>query len=137
MAAPQPFTIPEQELEFRASRSSGPGGQHVNTSSSRIEVVWDIAASPSLRDDDRVLLLGKLRSRIDSDGRLRVVAQSERSQLRNRNTAVARLTEIVRAALVRRPPRRPTKPTAASRRERLDGKRKRSALKRQRRIVDE
>lgn len=127
------LTIPRAELLFRASRSGGPGGQHVNTSSSRIEVVWDVAASPSLDDAQRARLLSQLASRLDSSGKLRLVAQEERSQLRNREAVVTRLVDIVTRGLIVRKARRRTRPTAASREARLAAKRKHSARKRDRR----
>ncbi|MGH7524447.1 MAG: alternative ribosome rescue aminoacyl-tRNA hydrolase ArfB [Gemmatimonadales bacterium] len=127
------LTIPRAELLFKASRSGGPGGQHVNTSSSRIEVVWDVAASPSLNEAQRARLLSQLASRLDSSGKLRLVAQDERSQLRNRESVVARLADIVARGLIVRKTRRRTRPTAASREARLASKRKQSARKRDRR----
>ena len=127
------LSIPRDELTLRASRSGGPGGQHVNTSSTRIELVWDVAASPSLDEAQRVHLLQRLRTRLDSTGRLRVVAQEERSQLRNREAAIARFVEIVAIALVVPRQRKRTRPPASSKRARLDTKRKRAAIKRDRR----
>jgi ribosome-associated protein len=76
--------LPLAELEYRASRSGGPGGQHVNTSSTRVEVWWNVAASPSLTPEQRAQLLTRLGSRLDSSGRLRLVSSGTRSQLRNR-----------------------------------------------------
>jgi ribosome-associated protein len=125
--------LPLSELEYRATRSGGPGGQHVNTSSTRIEVWWDVAASPSLTDDQRSLLLRRLATRLDGSGRLRVVSSSSRSQLRNREAATDRLGELVAAALVVTRPRKRTKPTRAAKAARLDDKRRRSATKRDRR----
>ena len=72
--------LPPSELEYRATRSSGPGGQHVNTSSTRVELTFDLESSPTLTDAERELARRRLRSRLDADGRLRVVAQDERSQ---------------------------------------------------------
>ena len=86
--------LPLTELEYRATRSGGPGGQHVNTSSTRIEVWWDVRSSPTLTDEQRALLLERLFSRLDGDGRLRVVASESRSQLRNREAATERLREL-------------------------------------------
>jgi ribosome-associated protein len=126
------LAIPEGELEYRATRSSGPGGQHVNTSSTRIELVWDVANSPSLFEDDRLRLLEKLAPRLDSSGKLRIVAQGERSQLRNREAATERFVELVRKALVIPRRRKPTRPPAASKEKRLQEKRQRGALKRER-----
>ncbi|MGH7584128.1 MAG: alternative ribosome rescue aminoacyl-tRNA hydrolase ArfB [Gemmatimonadales bacterium] len=127
------LTIPRGELELRASRSGGPGGQHVNTSSTRIELVWDIASSPSLDDNRRARLLARLASRLDSSGRLRIVAQDERSQLRNRELAIARFREVVARALTVARKRRPTRPTLASKHARRQSKERRSDIKRERR----
>src|SRR5919112_2043838 len=125
--------LPPGELEYRASRSGGPGGQHVNTSSTRVEVWWDIAGSPSLDDEQRARLLARLGPRLDSSGRLRLVSAGSRSQLRNREDVTRRLHEIVAAALVVPKRRKPTKPSRAAKAARLDAKRRRSATKRERR----
>src|SRR6202008_3966590 len=98
--------IPLSELSFRASRSGGPGGQHVNTSSTRVEVWWDVAASPSLSEDQRQRLLSRLASRLDGAGRLRLVSSTSRSQLRNREDATERLCEVVARALAVPKPRK-------------------------------
>jgi ribosome-associated protein len=127
------LTVPRAELLFRATRSGGAGGQHVNTSSSRIELVWDIAASPSLSDHQRVHLLKRLATRLDSRGTLRLVSQDERSQFRNREAAVARFIDIVAAALVVPKKRRPTRVPKSAKRARLDSKKRRGTLKRDRR----
>ena len=125
--------LPLAELEFRASRSGGPGGQHVNTSSTRVEVWWDIAASPSLTEDQRARLLSRLATRLDGAGRLRLVSSGTRSQLRNREDVTERLQQVVASALVVARPRRRTKPTRAAKRARVEAKRRRSAVKRDRR----
>ena len=125
--------LPSSELEFRASRSGGPGGQHVNTSSTRIEVWWDIATSPALTDEQRARLLHRLATRLDGEGRLRIVASESRSQLRNRQAATDRLREIVAAALVIAKPRKRTRPSRAAKAARLEAKRRRAATKRERR----
>lgn len=125
--------IPISELEYRASRSSGPGGQHVNTSSTRIEIWWDIAGSPSLTPEQRVQLLERLRTRLDSHGRLRLVSGESRSQLRNRESVTERLQEVVAAALAVRKKRKPTKPSAGAKAARLEAKRRRALTKQQRR----
>jgi ribosome-associated protein len=123
--------LPLDELDFRFSRSGGPGGQHVNTSSTRVEVIWDVAASPSLNERERRRLVERLGGRLDSAGRLRVVAQDERSQRRNRGLALDRLADLVREALAPPPPpRRATRPTATARRERVDQKRRAGETKR-------
>lgn len=127
------LAIPRAELALRATRSGGPGGQHVNTSSTRIELVWNVAASPSLSPIERERLLTKLAHRLDSDGQLRIVAQEERSQLRNREAAIARFAAMVAQALVVPKVRRATRPTKASKAKRLDTKRHRGAIKRDRR----
>ena len=126
--------LPLSELRFRFSRSGGPGGQHVNTSSTRVELVFDLEGSPSLTDRERSLAGRRLRTRLDADGNLRIVAQDERSQTRNRSLAVERFAETMRAALAPPPPpRRPTRPSAAARERRLQRKRRDSQTKRGRR----
>ena len=126
--------LPTSELEFRATRSGGPGGQHVNTSSTRVELVFDLAASPTLTERERTLARRRLRSRLDAEGRLRVVAQDERSQYRNRRLATERFCALMRDALAPPPPpRRPTRPTRAAAEERLDRKRRDAVRKRMRR----
>jgi ribosome-associated protein len=125
--------IPREELTIRASRAGGPGGQHVNTSSTRIEVVWNIDRSTALHDADRARLRERLASRIDADGNVRVVAAESRSQRRNRDMAEERLAELVRQALVIPKRRRATRPTKASVEARLTDKRRRSSTKHDRR----
>ena len=127
------FVVPEAELEIKATRAGGPGGQHVNKASTRIEVVWDIAGSPSVSAAQRARLLEKLASRLDGSGRLRVVADASRSQRRNLETAIDRLHEIVRAALRVPKPRKATGPSRAAVKRRLEAKRKRGTRKRERR----
>jgi ribosome-associated protein len=127
------LSIPRDELVLRASRSSGPGGQHVNKTSSRIELSWDVAMSPSLDESQRARLRQRLFSRLDSAGQLRIVAQDERSQLRNREAAIARFAEVVAAALVVPKKRTATRVPRSAKRARLDSKKKRGALKRDRR----
>jgi ribosome-associated protein len=125
--------LPLTELEYHATRSGGPGGQHVNTSSTRVEVWWDVAGSPSLSDAQRARLLQKLASRLDSSGKLRLVSSGSRSQLRNREEATSRLREIVAAALRVPKKRKPTRPTKAAKAARLEAKRRRGSIKRERR----
>lgn len=128
------LTIPSSELRWRFSRSSGPGGQHVNTSDSRVELSWNIEASAALTDDQRVLLLERLGRRRLIGGVVTVTASEQRSQLRNREIALAKLSELVAAGLApEAAPRRPTKPTRGSNRRRLAAKEQRAATKRQRR----
>lgn len=126
------LTIPASELGWRFSRSSGPGGQHVNTSDSRVELFWNIAESAALSDDERLMLVARLGRRL-SAGVVTVTASERRSQLRNRELALAKLADLVRVGIAPdAPPRRPTKPTLGSRRRRLAAKGQRSATKQQR-----
>jgi ribosome-associated protein len=127
------ITIPQAELDFRASRSGGPGGQHVNTSSTRVELLWNLAASRAIDDATRARLAERLASRIDAQGNVRVVASEFRSQAQNRERAEARLVELVRRALVVPRKRKATKPTRAAKEARLAAKRRRSSIKRDRR----
>jgi ribosome-associated protein len=123
------LNIPLAELSFRFSRSSGPGGQHVQKSSTRVELLFDVANSPSLTDVQRTRVLERLAGYIDSTGILHLVAQSERSQLRNREEVIARFEALMRRALIRRKRRRPTRPTVASKEQRLRKKQRRSQIK--------
>jgi ribosome-associated protein len=125
--------LPLPELEYRASRSGGPGGQHVNTSSTRVEVWWDIAGSPTLSEEQRQRLLGRLASRLDGAGRLRLVSSGSRSQLRNREEVTERLVRLVAEALAIPKRRKPTRPSRAAKAARLEAKRRRGATKRERR----
>jgi len=125
--------IPLSELTYRASRSSGPGGQHVNTSSTRIEVVWDIAASAAVTEEERARLLARLATRLDSAGRLRLVSGETRSQLRNRESVTERLRTVVASALALPKRRKRTRVPASAKAARLEAKRRRSDLKRARR----
>lgn len=125
--------IPRAELEYRASRSGGPGGQHVNTSSTRIEVWWDVAGSAALDEAQRERLLARLSSRLDGAGRLRLVSGATRSQLKNRTEVTERLAEVVARALHVPKPRKKTKPSRAAKAARLEAKRRRSSLKQSRR----
>jgi len=119
--------LPLAEVELRFSRSSGPGGQHANTSNTRVEAVFDVESSQALTDAQK----RRVRERVG--GVLRAVAQDERSQWRNRELALERLVDQLRAALRVERRRVPTKPSAAAREQRLEGKRRRAATKRLRR----
>jgi ribosome-associated protein len=123
-------SIPLSEIELRASRSSGPGGQHANVTASRVEAVFLVAESSALSEADRDRITAKL------GGRVSAVAQDARSQARNRELALERLAEKLAAALVRPKRRRPTKPTRAAKERRLEGKRRRSRRKAERRRPD-
>lgn len=129
--------IPERELGWRFSRSGGPGGQGVNTTDSRVELIFDVAASTTLTEQQRARVLQRLSNRL-VDGVLTVVASEYRSQLRNRDAARARLAAMLRAALAPEPPtRQPTRPSRAARERRLADKRRRMLIKRLRRTTDD
>jgi ribosome-associated protein len=129
-------TVPENELSWRFSRSSGPGGQSVNTSDSRAELSFDVARSPSLPEPLRARALERLAGRL-VDGVLTVAASEQRSQLQNREAAEQRLAAVLREALAPPPqPRRPTRRTKGSVERRLQAKRQRSDLKASRRRGD-
>ena len=127
------LTIADRELRERFSRSSGPGGQGVNTTDSRVELSWDLANSPSVPDDLRERMLLRLAGRL-IDGVITIAASEHRAQLANREAARERLAQLLReAAAPPPPPRRPTKPSRGSQQRRLDGKKRRSQVKRGRR----
>ena len=127
------LTIPASELRWRFSRSSGPGGQHVNTSDSRVELSWNIGASAALSDGQRLTLATRLGKRLIA-GVITLSASERRSQLRNRQEALSKLAELLAEALAPEAPhRRATKPTRGSDRRRLAAKERRAATKRQRR----
>ena len=119
--------IPLSEVELRTSRSSGPGGQHANVTASRVEAVFDVAASRALSDEQKRRIAARCGPVV------RATAQDTRSQARNRALALERLRTRLAAALTVQRPRRATKPTTASRRRRMDAKRRRGELKRARR----
>jgi ribosome-associated protein len=121
------LTIPHAEIVLRASRSSGPGGQHANVTASRVEASFDVLASPSLSESQRARVLAR------AGARLVAIAQDERSQARNRELALGRLAERLARALTVPRKRRPTRPTAASRERRLQAKRRATERKRERR----
>ncbi|MEU0509735.1 alternative ribosome rescue aminoacyl-tRNA hydrolase ArfB [Amycolatopsis sp. NPDC006125] len=127
------LVIPAAELRERFSRSSGPGGQGVNTTDSRVELSFDVARSPSIPDDLRPRLLERLRSRL-VDGVLTIAASEHRAQLANREAARERLVAVLRAAAAPPPPpRRPTKPSRGAKERRLAEKKRRGDVKRGRR----
>ncbi len=126
------LAIPLDEIRLRASRASGPGGQHVNTADTRVELRWDIEASRALTAAQRDRLRERLASRINRHGELVMTCAAERSQHRNREIVLARLAALLRAALARRPPRRRTQPTAAARARRREQKQRRARVKRDR-----
>jgi len=127
MVVTRSVRVPLSEIGLRVSRSSGPGGQHANVTASRVEAVFDVASSPSLSDEQRRRVMARV------GPRLTAVAQDTRSQARNRELALERLRSRLAAALAVPRNRRATKPTAASRAERVEAKRRRGELKRARR----
>jgi len=124
--------LPRAELSYRASRAGGPGGQHVNTSSTRVELVWDVAGSPTLTEAQRALVLEKLANRISGEGVLLLAEGGSRSQHQNKEAVTERLQELLREALHVPKPRKKTRPTRAAREERLRDKKLRSETKRMR-----
>ena len=131
------LAIPRAELDVKATRAGGPGGQHVNTSSTRIELRWNVRTSQALDEALRERLLERLANRLDADGAVRVVASEYRSQRQNRDAAEARLAALVRTATVVAKRRKPTKPTRASVARRVEGKRRQGEKKQARRRVDD
>jgi len=130
-------SIPEAELGWRFSRAGGPGGQGVNTADSRVELVFDVAASTAFTPAQRARVLERLSGRL-VDGALTIVAAEHRSQLRNRQAARVRLVTLLREALAPDPPpRRPTRPSRAARERRLTDKRRRTLTKRLRGPTEE
>lgn len=128
--------IPRAELSYRATRAGGPGGQHVNTSATRVELAWDVARTPSLSEEQRARVRAKLANRINAEGVLLLSEGGSRSQHQNKEAVTARFQELLRAALHVPRPRRKTKPPRAAREARLQAKRRRSALKKLRGPVD-
>jgi ribosome-associated protein len=119
--------IPLREISIRTTRSSGPGGQHANTTASRVEATFDVAASESLTEEQKRRIIARAGARVTA------IAQDERSQARNRELALERLARRLSAALAVRRPRQKTRPTRASVERRLSGKARQSARKRERR----
>lgn len=126
-------SIPDQEISFKTSRSSGPGGQNVNKVESRVTLLFDLDGTASLSEDQKLRIRDRLASRINRQGVLRVVAQKHRTQAANREVARERFERLIRDALAERPTRVPTRVTKAAKERRLEGKRRRSELKRRRR----
>ncbi len=126
------LSIPRGELDVRVSRSGGAGGQHVNKTSSRVEIFWNVRTSRALTDEQRARLTERLSSKLTTEGSIRVVASDMRSQSRNREIAEERLAELIRRALVVPKKRRATRPTRASKEARLEGKKRQSSKKRER-----
>ena len=126
------IAIPRHELQMRASRAGGAGGQHVNKTSSRIEIRWNVRSSAALDDAARARVLEKLAARLDGDGNVRVVSSEMRSQLQNRERAERRLAELIAKALLVPKARKRTKPSRAAKEARLQDKKKQSERKKRR-----
>jgi len=124
--------IPENELEFSASRSSGPGGQNVNKVNTRIELRFNILRTTCLSEEEKSIILQKLKKRINSEGEIIVRSQSGRTQMQNREGAAKRLFSLIASALTIRPARKQTSPTAGSKAERVLMKKKHSEKKKMR-----
>jgi ribosome-associated protein len=127
------LSLPSSEVQYRTTRSSGPGGQHVNKTETQVELLFGVAHSPSLTEAQRQRILSQLKNLIDQDGVLHLTAQSERSQLRNREIVTARFQDLIAEALHVPKKRRPTKPTAASKTRRIESKKRRGQIKQLRR----
>lgn len=124
------------EFTFSASRSGGAGGQNVNKVNTKVELRFDIAASSLLSDDEKTQILGKLRTKLTTEGILIVVSQEERTQLKNKEICIEKFYNMLEKALTIPKKRKPTKPTAASKEKRLESKRQQSSLKSTRRSKD-
>ena len=124
--------IPGGELSIAFARSGGPGGQNVNKVASKVELRWNPATTAALGDDDRAWLVERLRSRLTSDGTLIVTSTATRDQIKNRDDAASKLALIVRTALDRPKPRKPTLPSRGAKRRRLADKRHHAEIKRNR-----
>ena len=122
----------KKELTFKTSRSSGPGGQHVNKTSSRVEVIFDLTATTLFTEDEKLFMTQKLDNQLDSKGCIHVVSQANRSQLRNKTEAITRLTTLLLNALIKPKKRKPTKPSKGMIERRLKQKKVRSDIKKSR-----
>ena len=129
-------SVPLSELQFRFSRSGGHGGQNVNKVETRVELLFDVARSPSFTETQRETILQHLHSRLDEKGTLRIIAQKSRNQWRNRQDAVERFITLIQKALVPKKIRRATKASIASKEKRLDAKKRRSKIISSRRIQE-
>src|SRR4051812_20755825 len=126
------LTIPASELSIAFARSGGPGGQNVNKVSSKVELRWNVRDSRAVTADDLALLMENLASKLTTTGELLVTSTKTRDQIKNREDAFDKMTLIVRSALHREKPRKATKPSRASKRRRVEGKRHRSEIKKNR-----
>lgn len=124
------------ELLFTTSRSGGPGGQHVNKVNTKITLRWDVRNSAQIDEDQRSLIMSKLSNVINKEGELVIYAQSSRSQLQNKEEVIAKLDDLLNKAFFVAKPRKPTKPSKASVKKRLDKKKRHGAKKKLRRGID-
>lgn len=131
------LVLPERELAYRSSRSSGPGGQNVNKVETRVTLLFDVADSAALDERQKQIILGKLATRINKEGVMRVVSQKHRTQKANREAARVKLAELLAAALKPRRKRRKTRTPKAAKRRRLEEKKRRGEIKRGRGRVRE
>ena len=129
------LAIPASELQFQFSRSGGPGGQNVNKRETRVELLFDLRKSSSLSEEQRMRLLQRLANQVDCEGILRIVADSQRSQLQNRQEALTRFVQLLQRALYMPRRRRPTRPSRQTVEQRLNRKRQRAEAKGRRRHV--
>jgi ribosome-associated protein len=129
------LAIPRDELQFRFTRSGGPGGQNVNKTATQVELLFDAQGSPALNDEQRARLMQTLKRRIDSDGVLHLVSHATRSQSENREDAVARFVALLTDALKPIKKRKPVKPSRALKEKRLAAKKARGEIKQQRKVV--
>jgi ribosome-associated protein len=131
---PQSLKIPVSELHFRTSRSSGPGGQNVNKLETRVELLFDIESSPSIPEHLRLRMLNRVSAHLDASGMVRVVVQESRSQWKNKQLAIERLTALLKSAMAIPKKRVSTKPTKTAVEHRLRMKKSRSQIKRLRKV---
>jgi ribosome-associated protein len=130
MSAGPDLRVPRAEVSFRATRAGGPGGQHVNTSSTRVELWWNLEQSAAPTETQRSILRERLARRLDGEGWIRLVEAGSRSQLRNREAVEERFLALLEAALKPRKARKPTRVPRGEKVRRLEGKRLRSGIKR-------
>ncbi|MBN1132491.1 MAG: aminoacyl-tRNA hydrolase [Bacteroidales bacterium] len=124
------------EVRFKTTRSSGPGGQHVNKTESRVELYWNVQASSLLGEDEKALVMKRLRNRISGQGDLILAGEKFRSQVKNREEVSERFIELIKRSLKPVKKRKPTRPTKAAKERRIEAKKRRGALKKKRRDTD-